>query len=821
MSCRRFTFAIAWSTVVSLGLAFGAASGWGAVPPKVPLKAEPFSLKQVRLLDGPFKHAMELDRKYLLSLDVERLLHCFRASAGLPSPAKPLGGWEEPKSEVRGHSVGHYLSACALMYASTSDETLKTKADRVVAGMAECQAKIGNGYLSAFPEEFIDRVEACKPVWAPWYTIHKIYAGLVDVHVLCDNKQALEVVTKACDWVKARSDKLSDEQMEKMLGNEHGGMNEVLAEVYALTGQEKYLKLAQRFNHHAVLDPLARRQDRLTGLHANTQFPKVLGAGRQYELTGQENLRTVATFFWDVVTKERSYVTGGNSDGEAFSPKERLSKYLGPTTTESCNTYNMLKITRRIFGWDPKAEYADYYERALYNHILASQNPETGMVLYYLPLKTGVAKTFCTPTDSFWCCVGTGIENHAKYGDSIYFHDGDKALFVNLFIPSELAWSERGLRLRQQTRYPDEDRTRLSFACEKPIEMALRIRHPYWAVSGFEVAVNGQAQAISSRPGSYVSLQRTWQSGDTVEVRMPMTLRTEGFRDDPRKLAIFYGPLVLCAEIESGSPVPAIVAGEGSVVSHIRPVAGKPLRAVRGSPDPAPRATEGLQEPQETSGQVVGGVGRPAPSAGPAPSAQPLTFVTSPKVFRVTGSQAGRELTLIPLLRQHKKPYIVYWDVLSEAQWTAKLAEIQAEEARRKALDAQTVDRVMIGEDPSERTHAMVGERTGAGEYGARHWRHAVDGGWFSYEMKVLDGRPMKLLCCYWGSDAGPREFDVLVDGQKIATQKLNNNRPDQFYDEIYPIPAELSRGKAKITVRFQGHPGNMAGGVFDCRVLK
>lgn len=771
---KRLLLSVAWAAAVSLGFAWNALPARAAVPPKAPLKAEPFSLKQVRILDGPFKHAMELDHKYLLSLDVDRLLHAFRVNAGLPSPAKPLGGWEELKSEVRGHSVGHFLSACALMYASTGDEALKAKADRVVAGMAECQAKMGNGYLSAFPEEFIDRVEACKPVWAPWYTIHKIYAGLVDMYVLCGNKQALEVVTKACDWVKARSDKLSDEQMEKMLGNEHGGMNDVLAEVYALTGDEKYLKLSQRFNHHAVLDPLAKRQDRLTGLHANTQFPKILGAGRQYELTGRDDLRTVAAFFWDVVTKERSYVTGGNSDGEMFTAKEHLSQHLGQNTTETCNTYNMLKITRQIFGWEPKAEYADYYERTLYNQILASQNPETGMVLYYLPLRTGVAKTFGTPNDSFWCCTGTGMENHAKYGDSIYFHEADKTLYVNLFIASELTWNERGLRLRQETRYPDEDRTRLTFTCEKPVEMTLKIRHPYWAVSGFEVAINGQSQSLSSRPGSYVELNRTWQNGDTIEVRMPMTLRTEAFRDNPRRLAVLYGPLVMCAPIEPGKPVPAIVSDDGQIVSHIRPVAGKPL-----------------------------------------------TFVASPKVFRVTGSQSGRELTLIPLFREYKKPYIVYWDVLGEAQWTAKLAAIKAEETRQKALDASTVDRVLIGDDASERAHAMAGEKTGAGPYADRHWRHAVDGGWFSYELKVLDGRPMTLLCCYWGSDVGPREFDVLIDGKKIATQKLSNNRPDQFFDEVYPIPAELTAGKTKVTVRFQAHPGNMAGGVFGCRILK
>ena len=388
----------------------------------------------------------------------------------------------------------------------------------------------------------------------------------MDVHTLCDNRQALEVLEMACYWVKSRTDKLTDEQMQFMLRNEHGGMNDVLAEVYAVTGDEKYLKLSQRFNHWAVLGPLAKRQDQLTGLHANTQFPKILGAARQYEFTGEERLHTIATFFWDVVTKERSYVIGGNSDGEMFSPKEDLSKHIGPSTTETCNTYNMLKITRRLFCWDPKAEYADYYERALYNHILASQNPETGMVVYYVPLRTGSSKVFSSPNDSFWCCAGTGMENHAKYGDSIYFHDArrrPKTLYVNLFIASELDWTEQGIKLRQETKYPREGSSRLTFTCEKPVELSLNIRHPYWAVSGIEIAVNGEKQAVSSKPGSYATISRQWKSGDTVDITMPMSLRTEGFRDNPRKLAVMYGPVVLCAEVTPGQPLPRLSASRG------------------------------------------------------------------------------------------------------------------------------------------------------------------------------------------------------------------------------------------------------------------
>jgi len=750
-----------------------ASTAFAEVRQVVPRQAEPFDLKQVRLLDGPFRHAMEMDRQYLLALDPDRLLHNFRVNAGLPSSAQPLGGWEEPKCEVRGHSLGHYLTACALMHAGTGDERLKAKADYVVAELAKCQAKFPLGYLSAYPEEFIERVEKGRPVWAPWYTLHKIYAGLLDVHVHCGNRQALEVLEKAAGWIQSRTDKLDDAQMERMLGNEHGGMNDVLAELAAVTGKEVYLRLSQRFNHHAVLDPLVNREDRLTGLHANTQFPKVLGAARQYELTGNEAGRTIATFFWDVVTRERSYVCGGNSDYEAFSPKERLSEHLGPNTTETCNTYNMLKITRQLFCWEPKAQFADYYERALYNHILASQDPKTGMVLYYLPLKSGDVKEYATPNDSFWCCVGTGMENHAKYGDSIYFHQGDDTLYVNLFIASELTWPDRGLKLRQETRYPESDTTRLILTCDQPVELCLKLRHPYWAASGIEVAVNGQKQAIESTPGSYASLTRTWKTGDAIDLRLPMSLRTEGFHDNPRRRAVLYGPLVLCAAVAPEGPFPAIVSDVEEIPAALEPIAGKPL-----------------------------------------------TFRASKDVFRTVTVGASSELLFQPLYREVRRPYAVYFDVLDEAQFKARQAEYEAEQARERALAGRTADRVLIGDPESERAHRLRGERMGAGPYQARHWRHAPDG-WFSYEMKVDGSRPMELRCTYWGSDVGPRVFDVLIDGTKIATQKLDRNRPGEFYDEVYPIPAELTKDKTKVVVRFAAHPGNTAGGVFDCRTMK
>jgi len=743
------------------------------IKPMIPLKAQAFRLSDVRLLDGPFRHAQELDRRYLRSLDPQRLLHNFYVNAGLPSSAEPLGGWEAPDCELRGHFVGHYLSACAKMVASTGDAALRHNAEAVVSGLARCQEALGGGYLSAFSETFLDRVEARQRVWAPWYTLHKILAGLLDMYLYCHDKQALAVAQKMAAWAKRRTDRLSDAQMQAMLDTEHGGMNEVLADLYAVTGYKEDLAISLRFNHRAVLDPLARCEDRLTGLHANTQISKVIGAARQYELTGDVRLRTLATFFWKVVTQERSYVIGGHSDGERFSPKEHLSHYLSAHTTETCNTYNMLKLTRHLFMWDPQAEYMDYYERALYNHILASQNPETGMMCYYVSLRPGSHKVYSTPTDSFWCCTGTGVENHAQYGDSIYFHDGGAALFVNLFIASELTWKAKGITLRQETRFPEEARTRLVFTCAQPVRLALRVRHPCWAGAGFRLFVNGKEAPVDSAPGGYAIVTREWKTGDTVEVFLPMALHTEAFRDDPRRLAILEGPIVLCGEVAEKAPVPDIVSTAG-------------------------RLLEGL---------------KPAPG-------QPLDFTGSARLFHAVGRTEGAEVSLIPFYETADRSYTVYWDVLTPDQFQEKERAYEAEVTRQEEIAARKVDDVHPGDRQSEREHAFAGEATYAGDFGDRHWRDARNGGWFSYTLKVLPGVPQELVCSYWGGDDG-REFYVFVDGVKLATQRLDNRHPGKFFDVVYPIPPELLQGKQAITVRFQGEPGRSSGGVFGCMVLK
>jgi len=730
--------------------------------PVVALQAEPFPLSNVRLLEGPFHHAMELDRDYLLSLEPDRLLHSFRLNAGLRSVARPYGGWMTPGHTGCAEFVGHYLSACALMYASTGDERLRENANRIVAGLGQCQEKLGTGYLHTKPDPFTTRHEAPLGLW---YQIHKLMAGLLEVYVYCGNPQALEIARKLGDWAKAGTDQLSDEQMQKMLEVEPGGINEALANLAALTGEKKYLQLALRFNHLAVIGPASQREDNLNGKHANTQIPKFIGTAREYELTGDDRLKTASSFFWDTVVKERSYVIGGNSIGEMFSAKEKLSEALGPDTCETCNTYNMLKLTRHLFCWEPRAEYADYYERALYNHILASQNPVNGMMVYFLPLAYG-PKEYCTHEDSFWCCTGTGVESHAKYGDSIYFHQGQTALFANLFIASELRWPAVGLTLRQETKYPEEGRTRFVFACEKPIGLRFHIRHPYWATSGFEIRVNGVKEADESAPGSYAVVSRSWKNGDTVEVAMPFSLRTEGFRDNPRRVAVMYGPLVLCAESEAvkrnEAPYPALVEEAGHLTSGLEPVPGKPC-----------------------------------------------TFSGPSQMLRLA-PEDDHGATLEPIYTMHgNRTYVVYWNSLTPAEWRTNLAQYQA-------LKARTVDRVLPGDEQDERDHGLQGANTGTGG----GWRHAVDGGWFSWELKVLAGQPQELRVKYWGGDTGGREFDILVAGRKLATVKLDNNKPGEYYEEAYSIPPEMTQGTSKVTVKFQAHPGKIAGGVFGCAVL-
>ncbi len=751
---------------------------------RITFKALPFDLKQVRLLDGPFKQAMERDRQYLHALDADRLLHTWRRNAGLPSPAKPLGGWEREDCEVRGHTLGHYLSACALMYASTGDTKLKAKADAIVSELETCQKALGEtGYLSAYPESFIERAERRQRVWAPYYTLHKVYAGLLDMYNHCGNEQALRIAVKMAAWNKGRLDRLSDEQMQAMLERtEQGGMNEALANLYAVTGNDDHRAMARRFDQNRYVEPLARGEDRLKGEHVNSFIPNIIGTARQYELTGNERDRRIAEYFWDQVTRYRCYCTGGTSNREHWqSDPGDLAGELGDFTQETCCTYNMLKLTRHLFCWNAQARYADYYERALYNSILSTQNPRSGMMMYFVPLGPGRWKMYNLPTDSFWCCTGTGLENHAKYGDSIYFHDDD-GLYVNLFIPSELTWTERGVRIRQETAFPEKPRTTLIVQAQRPVEMAIRVRVPSWVRPTYRVELNGTGLTSGLGPDNYWTVRRVWHDGDRLTVILPMGVHAVQLPGDSTVWAYMYGPLVLAGELGG----------------------------------------EGLTEEATHTSQNWYHFAHPAEA--------PVLLMDSDNVkdlikrvpwqvltFRTFGQE--RKVTLVPYHRLFGQRYAVYWNVYKRG--SPEHRRMLEREAARKRRQARMVDEVAIGDRASETAHALKGERTQSGHHEGRTWRHAAPGGWFSYDLKVLPQEPLTLACTYWGSDVGARTFDIIVNGKKIATQTLNRNRPEEFFEVEYLLAAALTGHAKKLTVKFQGAPGNTAGGVFGCAILK
>ena len=519
----------------------------------IPLQVEAFDLRDVRLLSSRFRENMERDSAWMVSMDVDRLLHSFRTNAGVYAgreggymTVKKLGGWESLDCELRGHTTGHLLSAYGLMYAATGSEVFRLKGDSLVSGLAEVQQALSGGYLSAFPEELIDRNIRGTSVWAPWYTLHKLFAGLIDQYLYADNRQALEVAVRMGDWAYGKLRPLDEATRRRMIRNEFGGINEAFYNLYAITGDGRYRWLAEFFYHNDVIDPLKDGRDELGTKHTNTFIPKVLAEARNYELSGSEDSRRAAGFFWHTMTARHTFAPGCSSQKEHYFDPARLSSFINGYTGETCCTYNMLKLSRHLFCWTADPAVADYYERALYNHILGQQDPASGMVCYFLPLLGGAHKVYSTPENSFWCCVGSGFESHAKYAEAIYYHN-DLGIYVNLFIPSEVRWKERGLTLRQETRFPAGETTTLTLRADRPVRTTLYLRYPAWSGKP-EVRVNGKKMAVRRQPGSYVAVDRQWQDGDQVTVRYPMTLRLERTPDNPRKAAVLYGPVVLAGE---------------------------------------------------------------------------------------------------------------------------------------------------------------------------------------------------------------------------------------------------------------------------------
>ncbi len=765
----------------------------------------PFDLYQVRLQPSPFVSRMNADKAYLLRLDADRMLSWFRKEAGLKPKAPVYGGWED--QGVAGCIAGHYLSAASMMYQATGDKRLLNRVNYMVSQMAKCQKANGNGYLSAIPngknifkeisEGHIDISNGLNGGWVPWYTMHKVMAGLRDSYLYCNNQTAKEVLIKLADWVDTTTHNLSEKQMQKMLEVEQGGMDEVLADVYAITGNPKYIKLAERFCHQKMLIPFSKGVDNLTGLHANTQIPKFIGFQRIYELTDDKTYNKAAENFWNAVVRNRSWVNGSNSMYEGFfDPHQFPWAVVQPGGPETCNTYNMLKLTQLLFEQHPSAKYMDYYENALYNHILSSEDPIHGGFVYYTSMRPGHYRVYSSDFNSMWCCVGTGMENHSKYGLNIYSH-GINSLYVNLFIPSVLNWKEKGMVVRQISRFPYEPRTSLRISAKSPQKLTLWVRYPGWVAKGeLKIKINGRNFPVKQSPVSYIPITRNWKNGDRIDISLPMHLRYSllPYSSNPQYIAILYGPILLAGEIGTQGLQKGynFHTPDADQFAHITmPLIDVPA-FVGNSPQ---QLLKGLKMVDRNT----------------------LTFRTSD----VTKPHS---VQLIPFYNLHFQRYAIYWQFLNNKEWEQRAQALATQESEERNRQMRTTDTIAVGREDSEKAHDLTGELTRSecdGDLGDWYWRDAYNGGYFSYRMKVNPDKPMILRCTYWGEDDGARTFDILVDGVKIGTQTLHRDDPAHFIHVEYPIPASVTSGKTEVTVKFQAHPGNIAGGLWGCVMLE
>lgn len=745
------------------------------------IRVFPIPLDAVRLKPSIYADAVETNRRTLLALEPDRLLHNFHTGAGLPAMGKLYGGWEA--RGIAGHSLGHYLSACALMFAQTGDPAMRERLNYIVLELAHIQAAHGDGYVGGTTVERDGKTVDGKIVfeeirrgdirtggfdinggWVPLYTWHKVHAGLIDAYRHAHVAPARTVMLMMADYLGTILEGLDDAQMQKLLAAEHGGLNESYADTYALTGDPRWLRLAQRIRHRKVLDPLSRREDILPGLHANTQIPKLIGLARLHELTGDAADATAARFFSDTVLDHHSYVIGGNSEREHFGAPDVIAPRITERTCEACNSYNMLKLTRHLYGWDGEAAHFDFYERTHLNHIMAHQHPETGMFVYFMPLSSGARRTYSTLEDSFWCCVGSGLESHAKHGESIYWHDAE-TLYVNLFIPSTLEWQEGGIRLDLDTRYPFSERVTLTVSDAPRKSRTIALRLPGWCEAP-AIAVNGAPADFARRQG-YARITRRWMAGDTITLTLPMTLRAEPTPNDPRLAAFVHGPVVLAADMGPASTAydglaPALVAAD-----------------MTGALEPVDKAAH---------------------------------------IFRMAGAKPAA-LTLKPFFNQYDRRTAVYFPLFTATQWAKEESAFVAAQRERAALDARTVDILHLGEMQPERDHDFRASASDLFSWGGRSARQLAwdAGNWMEFTLAVSPG-PMVFSALYWGEEVD-KHFELRVEGQLLAVERRPCPRVKRFVNIDYPIPEALTRGKDRITVRFVTKGGSVL--VYECRILK
>jgi DUF1680 family protein len=746
----------------------------------VPQPTVPVPLNAVRLLPSPYLTAVTANLAYLHQVEPDRLLHNYRGQAGLSPKGAVYAGWES--DTIGGHTLGHYMSALSLMHAQTGDPECKRRLLYIVAELTLCQAQSADGFVAGFTRRRDDAIEPGRVVfdevrrgdirsrnfdlngcWVPLYSWHKLMAGLLDGNLHCGSKPALRVAERLGAYIAGVFDDLDNEQIQTVLACEHGGLNESFAELYSRSGNRRWLALSETIYHRRILQPLSRGEDCLPNVHANTQIPKLIGLARLYELTGESRHLKAASFFWETVTRDYSYVIGGNADREYFQAPRSISRHISEQTCESCNSYNMLKLTRHLYADQPAARFFDYYERTHLNHILAQQHPRTGMFAYMVPLMSGSHREFSTPFEDFWCCVGTGMESHAKHGDSIFWTRG-REVIVNLYIPATLDLPKRKVGLRLETSYPFADDVSLTITRAEGIAASpVSLRIPSWCESP-SASINGRA--VTSQPEKgYLRLHHAWKQGDVIRLTLPRRLRIEPTAEDPSTVAVLFGPLVLAGDLG-------------------------PSTAHWSGPDP-----------------VLVGV----------ELTKSIVPTTEPAAFRTDGVLRPADLVLRPFTFQHDRNTAVYFRRFSETQWQQEQDKFAAEQVQLRELQLNSADVVALGDSQAERDHLLESKISYPVAYRGRGGRDARSGGFFECTMKTRPG-PLTLQATYWGEERD-RRFTILIDGVVVAREELNGEGSSEFVQRDYPIAAQLTKDKSALRVRFQPDQGVSAGPVFGLRL--
>ena len=754
-------------------------------------KVEYFGISDVRLTRSAFKHAEDMDIQYLLALNPDRLLAPYLKGAGLPPKADNYTNWEN--TGLDGHIGGHYLSALSFMYAATGNEEIGRRLDYVLSELKRCQDTAGDGYLCGVPDgrKMWKEIEqgnvraatfGLNDRWVPLYNIHKIYAGLRDAYLVAHREEAKDMLVKLTDWMERTTANLTDAQMQDMLRSEHGGLNETFADVAAITGDKRYLTLAHRFSHDIILNPLLKQEDKLTGIHANTQIPKVIGFKRIADIEKNDDWSKAADFFWQTVVNNRSITIGGNSVYEHFHPADNFepmrTSEQGP---ETCNTYNMLRLTKMLYATSADAKYMDYYERALFNHILSTQDPVQGGFVYFTPMRSGHYRVYSQPQTSFWCCVGSGLENHARYGEMIYAHKGNDQLYVNLFIPSTLEWGD--INIEQSTSFPDEEGTSVIVTSKKGKnkKFTLNIRVPEWVNEGeLSLTINGKTEKVNIADG-YVKVSRSWKDGDKLHISMPMHLRAIDMPDNSHNYSFLYGPIVLASRM--GTQRQDGMFADDSRGGHIAQGPRLPLQnmpVVVGSTDDI------LSHITKTDGKME---------------------------FTLKGvSPENYEgMKLEPFYRIHESRYMVYWPVLSASEVAKRQEEVARQESIAQALEARTADKVTCGEQQPESDHFVKMEWSGTGNDGGVQWRETRQ--WFSYRMKT-NGRKVTAVRIAFRPENN-RDARVLINDTEIGLFSTADNDVIEI-----PVKSDLIGKAETITLKIAKGNKDITPHIYEVRLI-